>query len=313
MNLSDSSLAQASTLIANADDRLSQQEKTIAQLRSDLAAARQAASVNLKTPLVKAGFAGRLLAHYMGWFGEPDKTHKVTRYNSTDPATVQAIVAACKLCGIDGFVATWLGLTSDFVHRATLLLCQECEANSMWLALLLDPWAAKFPGKSKEQSLIDALTAPTTQQILNSKAYIPEKAILDFSTGADFSKVMPHVPGFQVWFRHKHYSWPETSNTFAVLRQDNANPAMKMPGVCANFFDGGFIHKAGERNWNRSVWNDAVDTRIIPDEGGNAYLDTVALVPKNVPYVGLVSLNDHDEQTAMLPMLSMFTGIRFGK
>lgn len=312
-NFQDADTITAAMALSHLEARVNNQAQVITALQQRLIDA-SSTRLNLKTPLTQNGFTGKLLAHYMGWFGEPGKTHKVTRYNSTDTQTVHNIVTAAKLCGIDGFVATWFGLTSAFINQATIMLWQECEAQGMLFALLLDPWSAKFPGKTKEQSLIDSLNASSTQQMLQSKLYIPEKAVLDFSTGADFSKIAPNVShGLEFWRRHQDYSWPETTNTMAVLKRDNASPSMRMPCVCASFFDGGFFYKADQRDWNRSVWDSNTDTRIIPDEGGNTYLDTVALVPKTAPYAAIVTLNDHDEQTAILPMLSMLTGIRFGK
>jgi hypothetical protein len=319
-NFKSKDLQQIESLLPAIDAELNKLQSTIdaqaqqiKHLQAQLGNSGTSSGLSLKTALHHTGWRGKLLAHVMLWFSRGAANHKVTRYDSGDPAVISAQLDILKACGVDGVIVTWFGLSSSGIHSAAIEMCRQCEQKNMLFALLLDPWTVRNH-PNKEDALAAALSDPATQKMLNSSAYLPEKAVLDFSTGVNFAAIQPRFPNLKFYMRHIHYSWPETHDVLGNLRRDNSHPEMKIPGVCAGFFDGGFVKSTNPpaRDWNKSVWNEAESVRIIPHEAGNTYHDQVVLVPKTAPYAAIVTLNDHDEGTDILHLLSMMTGIRVG-
>jgi hypothetical protein len=264
--------------------------------------------MDLKTSL-GPNFKGKLLAHVMGWFGEPGHAHRMTRYASNDPYVVERQLSAMKAVGIDGVILTWQGLTNAFLHQSAVEMCYQAAHCGMLFGLLLDPWICKSAA-NKEQAILDSLNSPSTQRMLSSSAYLPERYVLDFDTGADFTKIAAARPDLVFLKRHVGYSWPEITNTLATLKNDNANPAMKIPGICMGFNDGGFVKADGTRDYGKSVWDSSVPTRVIDAQAGNTYFDQLAVTPVSAPYIAIVTWNDHDEQTGIEQFASTISGVR---
>jgi hypothetical protein len=180
----------------------------------------------------------------------------------------------------------------------------------MLFCLLLDQWLVKSGGK---------LVADPTQEVINqlkawpiSKAYLPEKYVLDFLPPAamvDWAKVQT-ATGYTILNKHKGYSWPEVANNIAVLARDNANPAMKIPGLSMGFNDAGYLAQVGgTRDYSLSVWGNG-PARVLDHMAGNTWFDQVDVTPITAKYVGLVTLNDHDEGTGIEQFASILKGVR---
>jgi hypothetical protein len=278
--------------------------------------------INLKTAIPTPV---KLLTHWMGWHGQPSRVNHVTRYRSVDPWAIDAQLDAMQAVGIDGAIATWQGPTvNPYLHQATIGLCERLGRRQMLFALLLDPWIAKGQ-PNPTQVATAALQHPDTVEMLASSAYLPEKYVLEFdlaSAGVNVPQLVAAFPKSPIISKHSGYSWPEISSTMAILAADNANPAMKIPGVILQFFDGGQPLPAGSftnaplwngnRDYNTSVWGGS-PARMIEHQAGNIFLDSAALVPKSAPYAAVVTWNDYEEGTAIEPFCSMISGIRIGK
>lgn len=283
--------------------------------------------LSLKKPLTDLGFQGKLLTHKMEWFGD-QHYHPMTAYKSNNPYTIGKQLDVMQAVEIDGVISTWQGPTvNPFAHDATMKTCEQLSERGMLFALLLDPWVCrgaindaqaklKTPLTSDQVTaianplVVAALNDPTTQAMLNSPAYLPEKFVLDFGTGANFATVEKSVGAMQFLMRHVGYSWPEITNTLATLAKDNANPMMAIPGLCPKFFDGGLPRAVvGTLDWNTQSWGSGA-SRSIEDQAGNFWHDQVALVPLKTPYAAVVTWNDYNERTAVEPFCSIFTGKR---
>ncbi len=279
---------------------------------------------NLKSAF--GAWHGKLLTHWMGWHGQSGKVNHVTRYKSTDPWVIDDQIDVMQAAGIDGAIATWQGPTvNPYLHQATMGLCERLGRRGMLFALLLDPWIAKGQANPTQAAVL-AMQHVDTVTMLKSAAYLPEKLVLEFdlATAANVNvpQLVAALPQSPVISKHVGYSWPEIANTMAALAADNANPAMKIPGVFLGFFDGGqplppgSLSNAatwnGSRDYNSTVWGGG-PSRLIEHQGGNVYLDSVALVPKTTPYAAVVTWNDYDEGTHVEPFCVMASGIRIGK
>jgi len=290
----------------------------------------------LKDRFIAAGFTGKLLCHVMGWFGDGN-IHRMNRYQSNDPYVIAHQLECMQAVGIDGVIFSWQGPLAPFQHETAQIMAVECGERNMPFVLLLDPWAAKL-GKNfqalasssavvhvprrktltepaimsahrKELAALgqvpnytanvtDALNDPTSQAMLNSFAYVPEKYVLDFGTGAT------PVSGL---------------NAVAVsaLTGFNKNPAMKIPGLCRNFMDAGMPTPAGvqlaqwtgSRDFSQSVWGGG-PARVLDGQAGHLFFDQLPITPMGTPYAAIVTWNDHDEQTEIESFASMFTGIQ---
>lgn len=275
------------------------------------------------------GFNGHVATHVMPWHGEPTHIHRCAYY-SNNPATVSQQLDLMELVGIDTVLLTWQGARVPFGQSTFLELSKQCAARGMLFGLVLDPGVGKYflkPGESKEQAIISSLTDPAVQNVLNGPAYLPEKYILDFSTGADFSQVAPSVPGFSFLSWHVGFSWPNTmmgstqltnAQSLAQVQKDNAKSTMMVPGLMPNFNDGGYplppgVKPAaftGTRDFTHSVWSQSTPARALDNVSGSFFFDQLAITPKKAPYVALITWNDYEEGTAIEHWVSILTGKR---
>lgn len=264
--------------------------------------------LSMKAALSNSGWRGKLLAHWMPWFGD-GHYHPMTAYKSNNIFTIGKQLDVMQAVGIDGVIATWQGPTvNPFAHEATVNMCDELGERGMLFALLLDPWICK-QSANKEQAIITALNDPMVVGMLDSPAYLPEKFVLDFGAGANFATVEKSVGAMQFLMRHVGYSWPEITSTLSTLAKDNASPLMAIPGICPKFFDGGLPTSTGF-DWNTQTWGPGTSARSIEDQAGNFFHDQVALVPIKTSYAAIVTWNDYNERTAVEPMCSILTGKR---
>ena len=282
-------------------------------------------------PLRKTlGFTGKFGAHIIPWNSAlSNKTHynPNTAYSYDNPATIGKVLDVLQASGIDVCFFTYQGPFIGPQHSVVVEFVAQLAKRGMLFALVMDQWSAGGTTNVSlaTQNLIKGMTAPAVREMLASPAYIPEKAILDFGTNADWAKIGLKNP---IWYRHQHYSWVEVAppsgiapvDPIVVLKKDNANSTMKVPGLSIQFFDGGmpstFLVAPDGIDWNQSSWQlpstpqKSGTARYVSARAGNFFFDQVAVTPKNVPYIAFVTLDDFHEGTNWLTYLSIAANIR---
>lgn len=278
---------------------------------------------------------GKALAHVMGWFGEgnPVQVHRQSRYMSNDPKVVASQLVLLQATGFDGVLVTWQGPTvNPFLHDATIRIWEACMERQMLFGLVLDPWIAKNQ-PNPTTATIAALQHVDTQRMLDSPCYLPEQYVLEFNlakaANVDIAAVQVAMPNKPILSWHAGFSWPNIpvdaahpADALAALKSDNAKPTMKVAGVNIMFNDGGIPLPVGVlasafhglRNYAQSVWGPGSGlTRVIDHQGGNWFFDQLAVTPAIVPYIALVTWNDHDEGSGVEHVVAAFAGTRIGK
>lgn len=254
----------------------------------------------------------------MPWTGNPSRVSHAVGYRQDDPAVIEKQLQVMKSAGIEGVIAWWQGPTHAFTNDAFTKMFYACLKAGMLFLPALDGWIAKDQ-PNPTQAVISALTSLTFKGMAPLFA---EKWVLEFdlaSIGVNLALVQAAIPGTTLLSKHTGYSWPETTNTMQTLLADNANPQMRVPCVFSRFNDGGYplpngvsdpAHFNGQRDWNASVWNSPKEyadpklrkpTRIIEEQGGKTYEDSLSAVPAAARYMGLVTWNDYDEGTEHEP------------
>lgn len=284
-----------------------------------------------KASLQKRGFNGKLLAHMILW--HPNPASRMNAYQSNNEYTIGKQLDVLEAFGFDGVVVTWQGVGVAFQHSAAMEFSKQTSDRSMLFALLLDPAvvAQRLAGATIEQALAAQLNHPDTQLMLNRPSYAPGKPVFDFDTEANFDVMAKQFPQLQFWKRHIQYSWPETVYTdasgqqqqltpaqvVAQLKTDNANPAMKAPGIFSRFFDGGLLDAKGVPDFSKGAWpvapgKTAKPARIIHSLAGNTFHNSVDAIPNlsSIPYLCFVTWNDYTEGSEGEAFFSMVSGIR---
>ncbi len=282
---------------------------------------------NVKQLLQSKGWRtdGKLLAHWMAWFGD-SHYHPMTRYKSADPKAISKQLDIMQAAGVDGVIATWQGTVNPYAQAATLQMCDQLAARGMLFALLADPWLMNNQPNGESQ-VIAQLQSADGQMLLNSPAYLPERYFLDFTNNLFDEGKVAAATDLTVLKRHVGYSWPEITSTLSTLKGDNANASMVIPGLHYKFFDGGnpnttALFASVSRgdgaaiDYNSETWDKSGaglnDSRCIEDQAGCNFFDALAVTPLTSKYLALVTWNDYNERTAWEPFLSMLTGIALG-
>lgn len=240
-----------------------------------------------------------ILAHSVCWFGNGHDNYN-DFYSSADPKTIARKLDLMQSVGIDGVIQTWQGTHAMFTHEATIRMCLECAHRGMLFGLLMDPEVGRAPGMTKEASVMASLNDRGTWSMLNSPTYLSERYLLDFNTGADFSKVTLPA-GVKLLKEQVGYGWPNAykgDNARSLKELVTVNTHALIPGVCFKFNDGGFKLPDGTRDFNRSVYA-GTPVRWIDSRGGQFFRDTVAALPAEAKYVGIVTWDDYGEGTAV--------------
>ena len=264
-------------------------------------------------PTVAAsGFRGKLIFDLMAWFGDGN-THRVTRYSSQTPAVIAAQLTLMKAAGAAGVRVTWQGPSSTFIHNAAIAICNQRVSLGMLFSLIISPQVNGQANWWLNSGFLG---------MCNSPAYIPEKYLCDFSTGINYAGVTLPA-GFSVLTNQHGFNWinPQTpavnATALAELRTVNALGTMKWPFLCMSFFDGGFPSgspPSPTRDYNKQVWDAANSYRIVEQEAGNFFHDSVAALSlcPSAPYVGMV-WNDAEEHLVTVEgFMSAFYGLRVG-
>ncbi len=77
-----------------------------------------------------------LLAHLVGWFGDPE--HIDVGYTSSDPDVLEAQVDQAIALGLDGFTLDWYGPAFPTIDLTAERLLDAAEGRSFHVALMLD-------------------------------------------------------------------------------------------------------------------------------------------------------------------------------
>lgn len=275
------------------------------------------------------------------------KVHRVNRYLSNDPKVVKAQLDLMQAVGYDGITIDVEGaLVNPFLHSAMIALWEGCMEHNMLFCLMLDQWIAKglynptlpSPQTAPTNAVIAQLQSADFQRILNSPAYLPEGYIIEFDlavdAGVNIAAVQAAVPNNPLLSWHTGFSWPNIpsgqpfnpqnpANAIAALAADNAKPTMKMAGVNIFFNDGGNPlpvgvdgpQFTGTRDYNTSAWGASTGAnRVFDHQAGNYFFDQLPGIPPTMPYIAMVTWNDHDEQSGISePVLAAYSGIRIGQ
>lgn len=248
-----------------------------------------------------------VLTDVMLWFGD-GHTHKDPGYKSGDRKTIWNQLTLMDQAGITGPRMTWAGLANPYVHAAAQEMAFQCWQRGMKFCLLIDPnISKKSPGSGLEDDIIVSLKDAGTQAMLSSPAYIQQKYVCDFSTGADYSKIAPSFPGVTFLMKHSGFTWIEKAgkdgkltaaqNSLQTMTRDSANQSMKIAGLCAAFDNGGFLKSDGSRDYGLDVWDGAtgVKATVIEPLTGNFFRSLVLIAPDWTDFFSLISWNDIDE------------------
>lgn len=294
------------------------------------------------------GFKGELGAHLIPWFSKSNtgNYHPFAGYNSNDPVIIDKQIRVALANGVTVFFITYQGPFKTFQHQCAMEVARQCALwRNMKFAFVMDPWATdkimRADGKTpdidaRQAQMAKVMMNPDVQSMLLSPAYIPERAVLDFNTGTDYSKLVgPMTPPWKdIWQLNKGYSWPHVASDgvdpIALLKRTHALPTMKAPGFCISFFDGGMpigVPMGGaafdpytrqELNFNAQNWGtlakSAGPARYAPDRAGNYFFDQLDTITdwSKFPYAVLVTWNDYNERTAWEVPCSIRAGIRVG-
>lgn len=273
----------------------------------------------------------KLLAHVMPWFGDGN-IHRMNSYLSNDPYVIARqldVMQKTKINGssIDGVILTWQGPLAPFQHSTAEQMVVQCGERGLLFALLMDPWIAKIGTGTPTQLVTNALNDPTTQAIINAPAYLPEKYVLDFTTGADLATLGTMFPTLKFLAQKQGFSWPDWNsalpnsgqqNAWCIsdLQSQNASAAMKIPAVFRGFNDAGqptpvgvaLSAWTGTRNYSESVWG-GNPARVLDTQGGSLFFDSWDAIPKSAGYAAFVTWNDYDEGTEIESAAAMFAGV----
>lgn len=243
----------------------------------------------------------KVMAHVMVCYGN-SQPHKNNSYKSNDIAVIADQIALMKLEEVDGVVICCSGfLASDTAvgWDATKKWCHMSLAAGMSFAVMLDQWSAKNLTPDPTTAFVNTISSADMQEMLAAPHYIPEKAVMEFDVAADSGvnvvAAQAKLPKTPIWSKHVQYSWPEITNTLATLKADNANPKMKLPGLCRRFNDSKIIAGAQAQSW----WDPTQLGRFLYPSAGQFYAQQAALLPPvtQAPYAMLITWNDGEEET----------------
>jgi hypothetical protein len=264
---------------------------------------------------------GRLAAHHVGYLGN-GAVHRGVPYNATDPKVVAKKLSLMQSDGVDIVIETWQGIYAQSCNLDAGLTAAMCVEFGMQFMLLLDPWCAKLNAggviSPSTANVTASLLAASTQAIINSSCYAPEKYVLDFNTGADLTTLAFQLPSLKFLAMNQGFSWitiptitdSPLRNAAAVanLAAQHNNPAMKVASFCSSFDDSGmplpagvstqaaFDAAGGQRDLTQSVWGGPA--RILESFSGELALQQLATIPATMPIIAMITWDDYDEQSS---------------
>jgi hypothetical protein len=264
---------------------------------------------------------GRLAAHHVSYLSD-GHVHRAVPYVATDANVIAKKLSLMQADGVDIVISTWQGVYAPSSNLDTVLMAAQCIEVGLQFALLLDPWCAKLSAKGQNTNytanVTASLQAPSTQAILNSPCYVPEKYILDFNTKADLSALGKSFPTVKFLAQGSGFSWisiPQITDSparnaaaVANLKAQHVNPAMKIASFCESFDDSGqplpvgiqsqaaFDAAGGKRDLTQSVWGGPA--RILESFAGEFAQQQLATINPNTPIIAVLTFDDYDEQSS---------------
>lgn len=286
--------------------------------------------MNLQASLKALGYTGTVLALRMGVCGD-GKVRRVNAYSSAAASAIAAEVAIAQACGVSGFVHIWDGTVDGFINSSMQGMWAACQKSGLKFCVMLDQWIARNQKPDPTTATIDQIKSEAFQAVLNSSCYIPEKFLLEFNlgpAGVNLAELQVALPGLKILSENSGYSWPQ------IPPKDS--PAHPVMALCPQFQDGGRPVPNGingpwpapyERDYNNGYWgggtfvlgtklppapqgNPSDQNRTIDHQGGNYWMDQLAGIPKDTPYLMIATWDDFEEQTAVLHILSAMCAIR---
>jgi hypothetical protein len=282
--------------------------------------------VNSKQLVQKAlpTWNGRLAAHDMS-YNSDGHVHRAIPYDATNPAVALQKAQLMQSDGVDLCICTWQGPYAPSCHAAAIAMCNACKQVGLQFALELDPWCAKLSESGQNTNYTANVTAalqyPSTQAMLNASSYVPEKWVLDFTTGADLATLSKTFPTLAFLEQLNGFSWiaippvnitdSPLKNAWAVsnLKSQHANPAMKIASFCDSFNDAGqplpvgvssqaaFDQAGGNRNYQVGVWGN-VPCRVLESFAGQFAQQQLATINPACPVIAILTFSDYDEQSS---------------
>lgn len=285
--------------------------------------------MNLKSLLFDRGYTGRIAVHHICYLGD-GHVHRSVPYNALSPKVVAKKLQLMQGAGVDTVIATWQGPWAVSGHQDMLMTAAKCSELGMRFMLLLDPggmqrWTSGLTSGQITANVTQALYDPGTQAVLSGDSYVPERYILDFNTGASLSTLAAQFPTLTFLQQNLGFSWPMIPWNASGYAAVNANPQMRIPGVCSYFNDAGqplpvgvqtqaqWVAAGSQRDWASSVWGGPA--RILEHQAGQFLESQLAAVPLTAPYVAWVTWDDYDEQSSgpMEYMVALENGVDWSK
>lgn len=259
--------------------------------------------------------------HRVGWRGTSGHADGgATGYNSADPKNCDAELVTVAQMGGSWINHLWHGPNSPF-HHSVIEMAAATERAGMLFNLC--------PGSKigvDTQSYIDAMVY-AAKTFFNAPNYLmiggrPVVKMFGPPAAVDFTKVRAAISSANPIFSFESFTHPEADSAFAWVHpqakldgtaipddfglarilqfRDQAKAApTKIPfySIYKGFFD------PWSQDPTKSVWlvNGArVSVRRMNDQGGLVALLTCSLLPADALWVLAATLDDFDEQTAML-------------
>lgn len=257
------------------------------------------------------GWAGKLAVHHVGYLSD-GHVHRGVPYNNVDPKVIKQKLELMQSIGVDTVITTWQGPWAVNCHEDAMLTCEFCEEFGMTFALLLDPggmqkWQSGLTQTQITANVQAALSDPGAQAMVNSDAYVSEKYVLDFNTGASLVQLEADFP-LNFIEQNVGFSWPMIPWNQSGYAAMNALATMKIPGICAYFNDAGqplpvgvstqaaWVAAGSQRDYSKSVWGGPA--RVLDHQGGQFLFNQLGTIQASAPYIAVVTWDDYDEQSS---------------
>lgn len=254
------------------------------------------------------GFTGKVLAHYMPWWGNTG--HISIGYSSHDPAQAEAIVQDMISRGYDGLMVTESNSTS-WDQQGALTMFAAVQNHPGFLFAVSDNKGAYSGASNVTARLLSNIDFDNTHYFL-SPNYLrvngrPVVYVFDNVSGVDWATVQAQAAGHPLFiFRNK--------SGFSPSYSDGAFSWIGMPSSTdttgLGYLDG--FYSAAQTNSTKvatgSAWKGFNDTvaswtqnRIVSQQCGNLWMDSMARATTDMAggpaLFKVATWNDYEEGT----------------
>jgi len=250
-----------------------------------------------------------VMAHWMPWFGT--SSHMDIGYDCTNPLVIVRTVARMKEIGIDCVVPDWYGQDNTHHDQASLMMLAECEKQGLTFALCLDAGAIK--GKADPQAEFVRELSYASLKYYPSSSYLKHNGrplILFFGDSSyptvNWNTVRNSIADNpQFIFRNRIgflHAQSDGAFSWIGLSSDPNNPGLSMLNAfyteAAKFpkkIAIGSIYPGFDDS--NASWGQG---RKMNRRAGQTFYDTCSIVPvTGVPYIQIVTFNDHEESSGI--------------